>query len=395
MSPVPFGAGLFLEKITKDNPNKMKRTVLITLVSILTVVQASAQLANGYYRIQNNASSRYITLRDNQVGEIDYSSTNPDLSNIQTWRGFDYVKSNPGSIIYVEQVGSQYNLKVQGTSIYKITGGKTYLDLKSRNGAYIISASYSSGGIAGSASLYDSTEDDDEGYVKRTGEAAYQYWLFIPVDTDNNYIGLQPTVQVGDSYYGTLYASYPFKAASSGIKFYYVDAIAEGKCQLQEITSEIIPAATPLVFMCSSNDPANNKVTPVTDETTAPASNMLGGTYFARTSGHKVNVRYDESSMRVLGKNDAGELAFIKATKQDLTSSHYIPANTCWLNIPEEYTGEFKALSSGEYTGIRNINADTKNKADNTIYTLTGTKANAKTLRPGIYIQSGKKIVIK
>ena len=89
MSPVPFGAGLFLEKITKDNPNKMKRTVLITLVSILTVVQASAQLANGYYRIQNNASSRYITLRDNQVGEIDYSSTNPDLSNIQTWRGFD------------------------------------------------------------------------------------------------------------------------------------------------------------------------------------------------------------------------------------------------------------------------------------------------------------------
>ena len=191
MSPVPFGAGLFLEKITKDNPNKMKRTVLITLVSILTVVQASAQLANGYYRIQNNASSRYITLRDNQVGEIDYSSTNPDLSNIQTWRGFDYVKSNPGSIIYVEQVGSQYNLKVQGTSIYKITGGKTYLDLKSRNGAYIISASYSSGGVTGSASLYDSTEDDDEGYVKRTGEAAYQYWLFIPVDTDNNYILLR------------------------------------------------------------------------------------------------------------------------------------------------------------------------------------------------------------
>ena len=370
----------------------MKRIVLITLVSILTTFQAIAQVANGYYRVQNNGTSRYITLRDNQVGEIDMSSTNPDLSNIQTWRGFNYVNSNPGSIIYIEQHGSQYDLKTQGTSLYEITSRRTYLDLLARDGGtYLISITY--GGFTGR--LYDSSEDDDEGYVKRSGDQAYMYWKFLPIDTENNYIGLKPTVQVGDNYYGTLYASYPFKAASSGIKFYYVDAIAEGKCQLQEITSEVIPAATPLVFMCSSNDPANNKVIPVTDETTAPASNLLGGTYFARTSGHKVNVRYNEASMRVLGKNEAGELAFIKATKQDLTSSHYIPANTCWLNIPEEYTGDFQALSSGDYTGIRNINADTKNKADNTIYTLTGTKANAKTLRPGIYIQSGKKVVIK
>ena len=370
----------------------MKRKVLISLFSILTAFQATAQVANGYYRVQNTSSTRYITMKDNAVGTVDYSSTNVDLSNIVTWRGFDYVKSNPASIIYVEQHGSQYDMKTQGTSLYEITSRRTYLDLLARDAGYIISISYN--GMTGR--LYDSEENEDEGYVKRSGNSAYQYWSFIPVDTENNYIGLQPTVQVGDNYYGTLYASYPFKAASSGIKFYYVNAIAEGKCQLQEITSEVIPAATPLVFMCSSNDPANNKVTPVTDETTAPAGNMLGGTYFASTtSGHKVNVRYDESSMRVLGKNDAGELAFVKATSDYLTKKHYIPMNTCWLNIPEEYTGDFKALSSGVYTGIRNINADTKNKADNTIYTLTGTKANAKTLRPGIYIQSGKKIVIK
>lgn len=371
----------------------MKRKVLISLFSILTACQATAQVANGYYRVQNTQSTRYITMKDNAIGTVDYSSTNVDLSNIVTWRGFDYVKSNPASIIYVEQHDSQYDLKVQGTSLYEITSRRTYLDLLSRDAGYIISISYN--GMTGR--LYDSEENEDEGYVKRSGNSAYQYWRFIPVDTGDNYIGLQPTVQVGDSYYGTIYASYPFKAASNGIKFYYVDAISEGKCRLQEITSEVIPAATPLVFMCSSNDPANNKVTPVTDETTAPASNMLGGTYFASTtSGHKVNVRYDESSMRVLGKNDAGELAFVKASSDYLTKKHYIPMNTCWLNIPEEYTGEFKAVSSDDYTGIRNINADTKtNKADDAIYTLTGTKANAKTLRPGIYIQSGKKIIVK
>ena len=373
----------------------MKRTVLITLVSILTSFQAIAQVANGYYRVQNNASSRYITIRDDKVGEVDWSSTNVDLSNIVTWRGFDYVKCDPGSVIFVEQHGTEYDLKTQGTGIYQISGNRRYLGLRAQaDGTYVMKIEYNGTEFR----LFDSNNDDDEGYVShKKNDAAYQYWKFLPIDTESNYIGLQPTVQIGDSYYGTLYTSYPFKAASSGLKFYYIDAIAADQCRLQEITSEVIPAATPLVFMCSSNDPANNKVIPLTDETTAPANNLLSGTYFARTSGHKINVRYDETSMRVLGKNEAGELAFIKATKAELTSSHYIPANTCWLNIPSEFTGEFKVLNSAEYTGIRDIiNADTKTaKADGTIYTLTGTKANAKALRPGLYIKDGKKIVIK
>lgn len=369
----------------------MKRTVLITLVSILTTVQATAQsVANGYYRIQNNASSRYITIRDDQVGEIDYSSTNVDLSNIVTWRGYDYVKSNPGSIIYVEQHGTEYDLKTQGTSIYQITGNRKYLGLRQKeDGTYIMYITYNGSEFR----LYDSTEDDDEGYVKRSGESAYMNWKFIPVDTENNYIGLQPTVQVGDSYYGTLYASYPFKVVSEGVKVYVVDGVKEGVFQMQEITDEVKPAATPLLFKCSSNDPANNKIMPVTDATTPADNNQMSGTYFARTSGHKVNVRYDESTMRVLGKNDAGELVFKKATKADLVSSHYIPANTCWLNMPSGLSGEFKYVSREDYTGIRNINAD--KKADDTIYTLTGTRANSKNLRPGIYIQNGKKKVIK
>lgn len=374
----------------------MKRTVLITLVSILTTVQATAQsVANGYYRIQNNASSRYITVKDDAVGEVDMSSTNVDLSNIITWRGFDYVKSSPSSIIYVEQqANGKYNLKTQGTSIYEITGGRTYLDLIARDGGtYLLSVTYS--GVTGR--LYDSTEDDDEGYVKRSGDQAYMYWKFLPIDTDNNYIGLQPTVQVGDNYYGTLYASYPFKVVSEGVKVYVVDGVKEGVFQMQEITDEVKPAATPLLFMCSSNDPANNKIMPVTDATTPADNNQMGGTYFAsNVSGHKVNVRYNEDTMRVLGKNDAGELAFVKATSSYLTSKKFIPMNTCWLNIPSGLSGEFKYVSREDYTGIRDIKADNKAKsANDAIYTLTGTRANSKNLRPGIYIQNGKKKVIK
>ena len=371
----------------------MKRTVLITIVSVLTVFQATAQtVANGYYRVQNNASGRYITIRDNIPGTVDMSSTNIDLSNIVTWKGFDNVKGNPASIIYVEQVGSQYNLKGQGTSIYDIAGGKVYIDLIARDGGlWIMSASY--GGFSGR--LYDSNDDSEKGYVKRTGDTAYQYWKFVPVDTDNNYIGLQPNVQVGDSWYGTVYASYPFKVVSSGVTVYYVDGVKDGIFQLKEVTDAVKPAATPLLFKCSSNDPAKNKITPVTDATTAPADNQLGGTYYAcNVDNHEVYVRYDSNTMRVLGKNDAGELAFVTATTDYLTKKKYIPMNTCWLNVPAGSTGDFKFVSRDEFTGIRNINATEANDNKGT-FTLTGVRVNEATLSPGIYIRNGKKVIIK
>lgn len=397
MSPVPFGAGLFLEKITKDNPNKMKRTVLITLVSILTTIQATAQVTNGFYRIQNYATTRYITINDDIIGKVNTSSTDIDLANIVTWRGFDHVKSSPASIFYVEQVGSQYNLKSQGTSIYQIAGGKTYLDLIAKDdNTYMMSASY--GGA--SARLYDTSKDIDEGYVHKSASSGADYgrWRFIPVTDGDNYLGLQPTVQTNDGWYGTVYASYPFKVVSSGISVYVVDGVKDGVFQLLEITDEIKPAATPLLFKCASGDAADNKIMPVTEEGFAVNNNCLGGTYFASTTNkHKKYVEYDSKTMRVLGKNADGNLIFTTATTDDLSEKKYIPKNTCWLNVPDGLTGDFKLVSREEYTtGIRNINADTKiNKADDTIYTLTGTKANAKTLRPGIYIKDGKKLVIK
>jgi hypothetical protein len=70
--------------------------------------------------------------------------------------------------------------------------------------------------------------------------------------------------------------------------------------------------------------------------------------------------------------------------------------NTCWLNVPDGLTGDFKLVSRDEYTtGIRNINVEENKTKNAPIYTLTGTKANAKALQPGIYIQNGKKVVIK
>ena len=376
----------------------MKRVIISALVSILTPTLATAQLSgNGFYRVQNNASQRYITINDDIIGEVNTSSTTADLNNIVTWRGFDYVKSNPASIIYIESVSGKYNLSAQGPSVYKIAGGRAYVDIQDKgDGTYSFSVSYSGAKVY----LYDDTKSSDKGGVRQSSSNQdYRYWKLLPINTSDNYLGLQPTVQVGDSYYGTLYADYAFKRVSDGIKIYYINAEDEGRCRLKEITSEVIPAATPIIFKCSSNDPAQNMVMPVTDEAEKPTDNYLAGTYFASTTNkHKEFVEYDDATMHVLGVGADGQLSFITAKSTDLVNDgQHIPMNTCWLRLFNNLTGEFTVLDESQYAGISTINTDKEiGTSKQGTFSLSGVRINdSRQLKPGIYIQNGKKMVIK
>lgn len=378
----------------------MKRVIISALVSILTPTLATAQLSgNGFYRVQNNASHRYITINDDIIGQVNTSSTTADLSNIVTWRGFDYVKSNPASIIYIESVGSKYNLSAQGTSVYKIAGGRTYIDITDKGGnTYEFSVSYSGAKIK----LYDDSKSADKGGVRQSSsDQSYALWRMLPINTSDNYLGLQPTVKVADDeYYGTLFADYAFKRVSEGIKIYYINAEDEGRCRLKEITSEVIPAATPIIFKCSSNDPAQNMVMPVTDEAEKPTDNYLAGTYFASTTNkHKEYVEYDDATMHVLGVGADGQLSFVTAKSTDLVNDgQHIPMNTCWLRLFNNLTGEFTVLDESQYAGISTINTDANevNPSKQGTYSLSGVRmSNSELLKPGIYIQNGKKKVIK
>jgi hypothetical protein len=151
-----------------------------------------------------------------------------------------------------------------------------------------------------------------------------------------------------------------------------------------------------MVFKCSSYDPADNKIIPVADITTAPTDNLMGGTLFASSiRKHIKRVEFDATTMRVLDSNSDGDLIFTTAKPEQLTDNSYIPMNTAWLNVPSGLTGDFKLVSRDNFTGIRNIDAQ-KSNTDNAIYTLTGVRQNNKnSLRKGIYISNGKKIVIR
>ena len=373
------------------------KKILLFLTLFLPLAAAAQLNGDGYYRIQNNASERYVTLKDNVVnGEVDMSSATADVSNLRSWRGFDQVEANPASIFYIKNMGgNQYNLIAQGTSVYDITGGKKYIDIYDKaSGSYYL-FEVTSGGVAGH--IYDSNDSAVRGSITTKGEKAYMYWRLLPVTTDNNYIGLKPTVQAADGWYGTVYASFPFKLNSSNVTVYYVDGVHAGQFQLKQVESEIIPASTPLVFKTNSNDPAQNKIIPVYETTSAPTDNYLSGTYFSsRNRKHKVYVEFDASKMRVLGVDADKNLVLTSDATGKLTEDGDIPMNTCWLNVPEGLAGDFKLVDRGTYTAISNIKGDTKESVKKGTYTLTGVQVDdSKALRPGIYIQNGKKVIIK
>ena len=370
------------------------KKILLFLTTLLPLTAAAQLNGDGYYRILNYASERYITISNDIVGEVNMSATKADVSNIVTYRGFDNVKSNPASIIYIRNVNGKYDLAAQGTSIYKIAGGKTYLDINPRDGGiYTFSVTYN--GV--NQKLEDSSDDRERGWVTHANTTnPYMYWWILPIDTNDNYLGLQPTAAATDGYYGTIYAEFPFKVVSEGIKVYYVDGIHEGQFQLKEIIDEVKPGATPLVFKCSSNDPANNKIQPVYTTTTAPTDNKLKGTYFAcETNGHEKYVEYNKKTMRVLGVDAKKNLVLTTASDSYLANEWLIPANTCYMEDTKGLSGDFKLVTRDEFTGISSIKASTKKNAVKGTFTLSGVQVDdTKALQPGIYIKDGKKVVI-
>ena len=373
------------------------KKILLFLSSFLPLAAAAQLNGDGYYRIQNYASERYITITDDVIANISTPS-DIDVNNLTTWKGVDNIKSNPGSIFLIEAVGDKYNISGQGISVHKITGGKAYVSINKRGeGIYQLSASATQGGVAVTKYLYDATSDDEYDYVRTDGNAAYQYWYIKPIDEADNYIGITPTIQTNDGWYGTIYASFPFKFASTGMTAYYVDGVHTGQFQLKEITDEIKPAATPMIIKCSSDDAAQNKITPVSTTTTAPTDNLLGGTYFASSlKKHIACVEYDSKTMRVLGKDTNGNLIFTTASEDYLTKNMYIPKNTAWLNIPASLTGDFQLVSRDTYSGISNVKVSAQENSPKGTYTITGIQVDdTKALRPGIYIKAGKKVVIK
>lgn len=385
----------------------MKRFFSVLLLAGASVFCAHAQLDGaGYYRVKNAKTGRYMSLRDNKSRGTDASSMTADCGAMATSL-LDNIKYDPGSVFYLEHIsGESYNVVGQGTSLYDIVNyyiyltpvGKYYKAWQEEKGQRVY--------------LADPTDKYDEGYVTNTSNNTN--WEIIPIDGNNEYVGVKPTVSVGGKHYAAVFAGYPY-TLGSGMKAYYISKIDEyrGLAVYKELTGTV-PAKTPVLIECSSAEVENNKVTPVVNSMAVPSDNKAKGVYFCTGniwSSHYNSTKFLPETMRVLSLDSDGKLAL--TTSEDHLTSVYInkldesnlnlsvlaiPANSWYLPVSSSAPAELKLVTETEYaTGVESVAVSDDTTYN--VYTLEGVQVrkNAKSLdglTRGVYIVNGKKVVV-
>lgn len=386
--------------------NKRMKRILLSLAVCLVTIGASAQwksanLSNGYYRVMNSVSKRYMALLDNQGhASYDRGGVDADLYAIRTLadNSDNKITSNPATVVYVKKINGGYSCEAQGTSSEKLT---SYAFLITQRGTdYRFSAEK-----PGVARVVLNEEDQydmkgkvmaDSGSLKTSGRDRRE-WKITPISSSsNNYFGFSPTIEANGKYYQTFYADFSFKIASSGVKAYYVYSLWDHKAVLKEFAEgDVVPAATPLLIECSSKNSADNKVDIVLPgtQTATVEHNQLSGIYFKYeiigvSPEHHNFTPYDPVHMRVLRVGADGKPVFKKVSDLE-----YLPANKAYLTVPADYPDEISVMSFSDFTaGVKNVKVDKKVNDD--VYTLNGVKVeNTTNLPHGVYIIGGKKVV--
>ena len=82
------------------------------LLACISIGTMRAQVkGNGYYRVQNVITGRYMSLTTEETRGISMQSTTVDASALLTKKNWDDVSTDPGTIFYIENKGGdQYNI---------------------------------------------------------------------------------------------------------------------------------------------------------------------------------------------------------------------------------------------------------------------------------------------
>lgn len=313
----------------------------ITLFFALTVsaVSAFAQLnGDGYYRVQNYMSKRYVYVTDDK-GSLNYQATTADMYAIRLWKNFEKASSDPATVCYIKTVDDRYDIMAQGTGIYEIIG--SYVRIRATgSGTYYAYASKE--GLT--KYLGDGEKADvDEGVMSGETSGQWRHWYITPITASgDNYFGVKAEISVGGSYYQPFYTSFPYSFASSGMSAYYISKVDNGMAVMKEI-SGTVPAETPVFIKASAAEPVNNKLN-IGGEATAVSGNLLKGVYFDNSmKSHYNRTAFDPETMRMLGVMSDGSIGYITP------SLDFIPANQSYLSVPSGTPSELKIVTEEEY----------------------------------------------
>ena len=372
----------------------MKKSTLSIMMLLLSAwsQDASAQLADGFYHIKNVATGRYISINDTDPGNYKVSSGDVNMGGMRTYLNYDSVAISPSCVIFVRRLDNgKYDLCGQGSSLYAMTSERLGVDITPQGGAYKISGTAK--GIT--KILSDGSPSQKDSWLMNRLDNT-QTWKFIPINTSDEYIGIKPDFRTADGiYYGTIYAGFNFRLVSEGMAAFYVSNAEGAGFTMRQIDGDVVPAGTPVIIRCNSAKPEENKIEPVIGGYAFEQANWLGGVYCSLSvAGHRNTTFFDNMTMRILGLNDKGKLAFIANSPAGrLYKDLFLMANKAYLKVNPS---DADVMTIDGYTSDVSNNIKAADKSQTGIYTLTGIRVpDGAVLRPGIYIQNGKKRIIR
>lgn len=392
----------------------MKKLIFSIALACISGLTAHAQFnGKGYYRIKNAVTQRYMSLCDNHSRGVHIASTSVDAGALVTKKNFNEVVTDPGTIFNIENVsGANYNISSQGSNVYDMI--QYYIRLtKATDGTYT-AWQVDNGQVIVLSDENDFFEGEDVSFVNSLTKTT-QKWYILPVNTEENYLGIKPNIEANGKYYATFFAETPFSFASSGMRALYISELKSSGAAIYKEIKGIVPAKTPVIIECSSKDPAKNKLK---IEATSPSSikdNLLTGVYFGlgmKATSHYNCTAFDAKSMRVLGLSKDGSLELnnedtYMADIMIKIGSNYeytypyikaIPHNTAYVKVSSSVPAHLKLFKEGDpAAGINDIEYTDDKPA--TIYHINGMVVREKAtstegLPKGIYIFKGKKVVI-
>ncbi len=323
--------------------------------------------AGKYYRLYSPFYNKYIA---------------PTTSAPTVLYGNTSDENNAGTIVQFVADGDKYQLMTQGKYWGVITRSEAtnLVDAEGSKGSYALTHSGANCRLQDQSSTNDANyrfvhvaASLDDKIVGWEASAGASQWYIIPANTI--VVGLNP---VGNASYATVYLPFPVQVPGDGVTKLYTGEIAGSQLNMTA-QDGVVPAEKGYV-LCNTSKAASTTLTISSEEGSISGKNDLEGTLTGITFGESVL----RNNYLVLGKNN-NKVGFYLPS-EGATS---IAANKAYL---PNATASAIALNFDDVTtGIGQVATESENAP---IFDLSGRRVNS-AVKGGLYIQNGKKFIVK
>ncbi len=188
--------------------------------------------------------------------------------------------------------------------------------------------------------------------------------------------------------YATFYDSQSAYSLPSALKASIVSGISSGRLNYQTVSGNVVPKATAVLIEASQKQAATYTLTSTDTDGSAVGTNLLHGSDNATTTAATGDNLYYKLAYGPSGTSQANSFGWYWGAQNG--APFLIEAHRAWLPIPKG-SGARAYLIDGSETKIEDVDA---NLNDSPFTDLQGRRIDKPT-QPGIYLQNGKKIVVK